>query len=197
VGGIVGYNGGGKIGACYNTSDRGSGIVGYYNSGTITNNYSLIYGNSYGTRLTAEQMRQQSSFIGFDFESVWAIDAKINGGYPYLQNVKPAWQAGAALPVKNLFPDGEIADIQILAAGGETVDICANFNFMLNRIALAAAVYDENGQLTALYRAHTNAQYAAGLALSDVPKEQLQKNMKIFIWNVSTLAPYIEAVCNF
>ncbi len=41
--------------------------------------------NSGVTALTAEQMRQQSSFVGFDFAEIWAIDPAVNDGMPYLQ----------------------------------------------------------------------------------------------------------------
>jgi hypothetical protein len=37
--------------------------------------------------LTTAQMKQQSSFIGFDFDTIWSIDPSINGGYPYLGGV--------------------------------------------------------------------------------------------------------------
>ena len=35
--------------------------------------------------LTANQMKIQSSFIGFDFNTIWGIDPSINNGYPYLR----------------------------------------------------------------------------------------------------------------
>ncbi|MBQ8585543.1 MAG: Ig-like domain-containing protein, partial [Butyricicoccus sp.] len=35
--------------------------------------------------LTLDQMKRQSSFAGFDFDTVWAIDAGKNGGFPYLK----------------------------------------------------------------------------------------------------------------
>jgi hypothetical protein len=34
-----------------------------------------------------DQMKQQSSYEGFDFETVWAIDPNINNGYPYLRSL--------------------------------------------------------------------------------------------------------------
>jgi len=34
-------------------------------------------------------MRQQSSFIGFDFDAVWAIDPSYNNGYPYFKKIPP------------------------------------------------------------------------------------------------------------
>jgi len=37
------------------------------------------------TPLTTAQMRQQSSFVGWNFSTIWAIAPNINNGFPYLQ----------------------------------------------------------------------------------------------------------------
>jgi hypothetical protein len=67
--------------------------------GTVTNSYwdTDIFGlnngdNGMGTGLSGAAMRQQSSYIGWDFANVWAIDPAgvINNGYPYLQAVPPS-----------------------------------------------------------------------------------------------------------
>ena len=39
--------------------------------------------------LTPVQMKQQSSFVGFDFTNTWAINPSINNGYPYLRGMQP------------------------------------------------------------------------------------------------------------
>ena len=76
-------------------------IAGYANGLPFTNCYfpdSVTYGvNMVGEDvsftnvkpLTQAQMRQRTSFIGFDFDDVWGIDAGINNGYPYLQSLRP------------------------------------------------------------------------------------------------------------
>ncbi len=33
------------------------------------------------------EIKQQATFIGFDFTNVWAIDPAINDSYPYLQKI--------------------------------------------------------------------------------------------------------------
>ncbi|MCL2063174.1 MAG: T9SS type A sorting domain-containing protein [Candidatus Cloacimonetes bacterium] len=45
--------------------------------------------NNYG--LTTTELQQTSTYInnGWDFESVWSMDPKINGGYPYLTGMIP------------------------------------------------------------------------------------------------------------
>ena len=39
--------------------------------------------------LTTEQMKQQASFDGFDFDTIWAISPSVNNGYPYLRGLQP------------------------------------------------------------------------------------------------------------
>jgi hypothetical protein len=50
---------------------------------TITSCYFLGPENEHGTRLSAEQMKQQDSFVGWDFETVWTICT--GRGYPRLR----------------------------------------------------------------------------------------------------------------
>ena len=76
-----------------------------YVGGLIGNNYdatsSITVNNSYrlslqttvvggtidtsGIPLTAEQMKNKSSFVGWDFDKVWDINSSANNGYPYLR----------------------------------------------------------------------------------------------------------------
>ncbi len=47
-------------------------------------------GSSAGlTGLATAQMKTQSTYSGWDFDTVWAIDPDINDGYPYLREVPP------------------------------------------------------------------------------------------------------------
>jgi len=39
--------------------------------------------------LSDSQMKQQTSYTGFDFTNVWAISPSINNGYPYLRSMQP------------------------------------------------------------------------------------------------------------
>jgi len=99
AGGITGYNREGTITGCYSIGEViasseynaeynyicAGGIAGSNDKGTVTGCYyldsSAENGNSYGTPLTEEQMRLAESFVGFDFETVWTIDA--DSEYPY------------------------------------------------------------------------------------------------------------------
>ena len=94
LGGLVGINFYGSIENCYSTdtvfvevnnADIG-GLVGTnltYAGGFVLNSYFLdIAGpnNDIGTLLTDTQMKQQASFAGWDFDSVWQISEDLN--YP-------------------------------------------------------------------------------------------------------------------
>jgi hypothetical protein len=95
-GGLVGFNKQSIIGNCYSTGTvtvtGGSfigGLVGYNYNGTINRSYFLdVAGpnNGYGTPLTDANMKQQSSFVGWDFvngpNDVWTIKEDVN--YPVL-----------------------------------------------------------------------------------------------------------------
>jgi len=108
AGGIVGYHGSGSgiVSSCYNIGIAETkptcfgGIVGQ-NIGHIKDCYSLnntskaIWdNNTYATYSNVRscdesQLKQQSTFVGFDFDTVWAIDPAINNGYPYLRGMQP------------------------------------------------------------------------------------------------------------
>jgi hypothetical protein len=102
VGGLAGYNYDGTITNSYSSgsvsgSDPVGGLVSI-SSGTITNSYwdtetSEQPSSSGGTGKTTAQMKQQATFIDWDFDTIWAIVEDVT--YPYLR-----WQyAQKSLPL--------------------------------------------------------------------------------------------------
>ena len=111
AGGISGSISSSSINNCYqignisaNSSNGNAytgGIVGNNNNSSISNCYYSDYntingiGNNVGgsasnmLALSDVQMKQQSSFVGFDFTNVWAIAPNVNNGYPYLRGMQP------------------------------------------------------------------------------------------------------------
>ena len=107
AGGISGVNiKDGSISNCYNTgvvygsspSSKVSyvgGLCGYSQDGAvIRSSYwnidsrvedGLGYGIGQATALTSEQMKQQSSYSGWDFTTVWGFKPGVNDGYPVLR----------------------------------------------------------------------------------------------------------------
>jgi len=90
VGGIIGGSGTVTrsyfVGSVTGTSSIG-GIVGSASGSTVTSSFfnAVFTGptrNSLGTSRTAEQMRTQSTYTGWDFQNIWGISGRINDGYP-------------------------------------------------------------------------------------------------------------------
>ncbi|MCL1947186.1 MAG: hypothetical protein FWF51_08590 [Chitinivibrionia bacterium] len=86
AGGIFGYASG---------RTNGTSAV-YYNSAGANNAAGLGATNGIVgiTGLTTEQLKNENSFIGWDFENIWAIDenGEINDGYPYLRSLAQSYE---------------------------------------------------------------------------------------------------------
>ncbi|WP_010651182.1 GLUG motif-containing protein [Oceanobacillus massiliensis] len=91
IGGLVGYNANNSIENCYSTALVQSdglyvgGLTGI-ESATTTSSYwdtetSGQTTSGSGAGLTTAEMKTQSSYVGWDFTTVWGM----NGDYPYLQ----------------------------------------------------------------------------------------------------------------
>ncbi len=90
----------------YNASGS-SGSMGYQgNSWSYSNIIKVSALTSYNinsdtdtniTQLTESEMKQQDKYVGFDFNTIWAINSSMNNGTPYLQNVgdfEPTYRMG-------------------------------------------------------------------------------------------------------
>lgn len=100
VGGFLGrLYGTGTVENCYSVSDSFGDYEGcfllnndangtvkscYYDGDTITDEYMYTDGSGYYARHTGA-MKWQPNYKGWDFDKVWAIDAAVNDGYPYLR----------------------------------------------------------------------------------------------------------------
>ena len=63
-------------------------ITNTYFDSTLSPNFSSDAGRADLGR-TSAQLKTQSTFDGWDFAAVWAIDPVVNGGYPYLRGFPP------------------------------------------------------------------------------------------------------------
>ncbi len=108
VGGLVGKNKGSTITNCYaigSVSGSGTSVGGLVGSEAPSEGHRVVYNpktiNSYYNRQTSGQsdivkgepkstaeMKQESTFEGWDFGNIWMINADKNNGYPYLQSSK-------------------------------------------------------------------------------------------------------------
>ncbi len=95
IGDYAGYP---NIANCYNAGITRDGIRGYGLGGDISSFYfndGLVVGDDYRydkvkaqARTTAE-MKKQSTYEGWDFEPVWALQPDVNDGYPCLRIFHP------------------------------------------------------------------------------------------------------------
>ncbi|MEP0007526.1 MAG: GLUG motif-containing protein [Balneola sp.] len=114
AGGLVGRQISGTIENSYAVGEalapyRAGGLVGVQNSGTVTNSY---FSNVYscheaagaGNGLTANQLTQQASFSGLDFNTIWNIDE--NNSFPYLRNNEQTNHPSSGTSVSSIFFSG-------------------------------------------------------------------------------------------
>ena len=147
-GGIVGYSNNGTITNCYNlgeltasTVSTAGGITGYASNSTITYCYYLntaLWGVGVGTdtatACTTEQMKQQETFVGFDFDTVWTMEGHEDFLFPELQTVPMVFTDSVVdvsietLPDKLTFAEGASLDVsggmlKVSYLGGKVIEV--------------------------------------------------------------------------
>ncbi|MFA6469446.1 MAG: GLUG motif-containing protein [Bacteroidota bacterium] len=192
VGGLVGYNntdGGsviysyssgavtgytGTIGGLY----RLGGLIGDCCSGSVANSYwdteasgAASNPSGTGTGLTTAQMKTQSSFSGWDFSSIWAINPSVNNGYPYLQ-----WAVGIdqSLPVElSMFLTKSFGNAVFL--WWETATETNNYGFEVERRLGENLFLQVNGSFE-----WQNVGFTEGSGTTNTPKEYsfTERNLK-------------------
>ena len=108
AGGLIGFNqygnGNTLVEYCYSNghvlgSDKKGGLIGWlgaYGSGanTVTSCYydsitSEMSDLDRGTPLDSNAMKTESSYVGWDYNTIWAIDPQVNKGYPFIWEMEP------------------------------------------------------------------------------------------------------------
>lgn len=85
-----------------------------------------------GTLMTDVQSKQQTTYVGYDFTNVWAIDASVNGGRPYLKTLPlptdSRWYSGPQelVPVSGVVLDQESVSLHIGENGKLTATVKPN-----------------------------------------------------------------------
>ena len=69
----------------------------YFNKELVTEEYNYPYHVYAGTGKTTAEMKQRSTYEGWDFETVWGISSSINDGYPFLRVFYPDVKEDAVL----------------------------------------------------------------------------------------------------
>ena len=125
VGGFAGYLSNGTIQNCYSVgavsgATELGGFLGFTDGGTVTASYwdteaSGISTSAAGEGKTTAELKTESTFVDWDFESVWIIDANENSGYPSL---RPDATSGIVQPMVHVSfaPNPFTSTIAILGA---------------------------------------------------------------------------------
>ena len=92
----------GTITNCYSGGQSYGGLSSWNSSMTVKNSYydkeKITNENRCtGTGKTTAEMKQRSTYEGWDFETVWGISASINDGYPFLRQFHPDFKEDAVL----------------------------------------------------------------------------------------------------
>lgn len=94
TGGLIGYvDHTSEVQNCVNTGtvDHGNGVVGTRKSAAVWYHHHLYFLEGTGKDWSCSSFKEadknkQSTYGGFNFNSVWSLDANKNNGYPYLQD---------------------------------------------------------------------------------------------------------------
>ena len=192
----------------------GSGLVDW-NNGSISNSYvaggswqegvaggtiSNLYYNKElspnasaktGTALTTNEMHAKSSFIGFDFDTVWGRNDTINNGYPYLRCFYEEKIPDSPDPIK-------VTGIDFTEAG-QTIKIIADQPLQLHASVLPTnaadqrivwaitsgqtyATVDEKGVVNAPYQANKAGQTQTVVLTATTYEGNFQKKCSVQVY---------------
>lgn len=94
-----------------------NGLIGNV-SGTVLNSYYCNYNNSSqtgaGVYVSEDDMKQQSTYVDWDFSTVWRMSASVNDGFPYLRDPATVSPTDVSLNMTTLTLEPE--DSQMLQA---------------------------------------------------------------------------------
>ena len=98
---------------------RYNGLVGFMsNNSVVTNSYYCNYNNSQysgaGAYIPIEDMKQQSTYVDWDFSTIWRISPSRNNGFPYLRDPEAVSPTDVSLNWTTLTLEPE--DAQMLQA---------------------------------------------------------------------------------
>ena len=207
VGGLAGYTKGGGISYGYSTGEvQGSPqytgkVVGNNEGGTFSRLYfigtyeDMGVGNTGNSRdrvefKTAEQMKQQATYVGFDFNTVWSISPDKNGGYPTLQ----VFSASEDVPGAPTETDATITLSQTsYDEATETYRLTAALQNQRDQAlagTVVAAAYNGT-RLIGMQKYPIDALAANGsqTVQAEIRTNNKATQLKVFFWDVDTLQP--------
>lgn len=183
LGGLVGAGLGGTLSTCFATgtvtgssSDIG-GLVGYDERGTVSISYgdmetSGLATSAGGTGKTTSEMKQQATFVGWDFAAIWGIREDVT--YPWLRSLDA--DGDGISDVQDDCGDSDLA-ATILIDGCDTGVVNQPLGegcTIADEIAKAAAGARNHGQFVSAVAHLTEAWLAAG-RITDADKGRIQR----------------------
>jgi len=117
ISGISNTHIGGLIGKKEDTS-----VVNYSYWNTQTSGYSSSAGGLGRTTTQMTYPYDSNTYVGWDFENVWAIDPTINDGYPYLLPPAPSGGLRGEPALKGVEEGGELFPYVLISEDGEILD---------------------------------------------------------------------------
>lgn len=207
VGGLAGYTKGGSISYGYSTGEvQGSPqytgkVVGSNEGGTFSRLYfigtyeDMGVGNTGNSKdkvefKTAEQMKQQATYVGFDFNTVWSISPDKNGGYPTLQVFSASedvpgapTETDAAITLSQTSYDEATGTYRLTAA-------LQNQRDQALAGTVVAAAYDGT-RLIGMQKYPVDELAANGsqTVQAEIRTNKKATQLKVFFWDVDTLQP--------
>ena len=191
-GGLVDWNNGSISNSYVAGGSWQEGVAG----GTVSNIYynkelSPNASAKTGTGLTSNEMHAKSSFVGFDFETIWGRNDTINGGYPYLRCFYEENIPDSPDPVK-------VTGIDFTEAG-QTIKIIADQPLQLHASVLPAnaadqrivwaitsgqtyATVDEKGVVNAPYQANKAGQTQTIVLTATTYEGNFQKKCSLQVY---------------
>jgi len=161
LGGVIGRNEGAALNNSFAT---GRGWRYGASTGSIANVYydkqinTTALQNS-GTGLSTNEMHAKSTFVGFDFDSIWGRNDTINDGYPYLRCFYTEHIPDSPDPVK--VTGIELQETSLSVVAGAKIQLHANvlpadapekgIIWSIRNDVSGMAEVDENGKVTTHY----------------------------------------------
>ena len=212
IGGLAGYTKGGTISYGYNIGEITAPESNHYTGKVVGNNEGAVFSRLYYIGTNADwgigneryskdkvefkseaQMKQQATYVGFDFNTVWSIAADKNGGYPVLQGMP----APEDVPVNPSEPGETSAAIDITeksygSATGTyhlTVTVHNQGDKPLTGTVFVSA-YDGNHLVSnRMYSVSALAPDGSQTISAELTTNGKVEQLKAFCWNMTSLRP--------
>ncbi|MBQ4395264.1 MAG: Ig-like domain-containing protein [Paludibacteraceae bacterium] len=207
--GLIGSNESGTVTNCYSAGHTFWGVVSYssgvtssYFDNNLTpnptefpyNNYPGQYGRS------TNQMHAKTTFVNWDFETIWGRNDAINDGYPYLRAFYtnppedsedfPLVTGVTIAPNDTVVLAGSPVQIQVTVLPENAVN--KDYTLTLSPTYITWASIDENGVFNSTLQSLTSATYQYFTVQATTAEGGYQASTKITVWQPTMSIAWID-----